>query len=68
MTRTFVPVYPDLNQSASYRLESYVLRSDGTLYAVFGDGKVHESIYPTLEALLEAGKHYYRERVREVTA
>ena len=65
--RKFVPVYIDHRQSDMYRHEATIVLADGSLWAVFGDGERRPSVYPTVDAMLEASRRDYVERMREVS-
>lgn len=67
ITRRFVPAYIDHHQSDMYRHEATIVAADGSLWAVFGDGQMRPSVYPNVDAMIEAGRRDYVERMREVS-
>lgn len=59
----YVPTFVDWQQNSTYRLEGYTVQADGFVLAHFGDGQIRRSVYPTLAALLDAGRSDWRELV-----
>lgn len=66
--RYFTPCYRSTAGSACYNLLGYSVDSNLNVTAHFEDGYSRPSVFPTLDALLDAGRKDWNERVREVSA